>query len=257
MNPQRLDSLLESKVRNEHRHSLARTIIIVVLCLAVLVGTAVAVVYVVASSKDTPEDQPYTDQDTVEPPSGEPEDSQNVTQPDETQKPDENTPVDPNTENQPDAEPTPVDPDTENQPDPEPTPNEPVETYKHQLQMVWFDGAEKSLPDELTLSVLYGSKLITTINLTEESGWQTSWVDTYHAEDLTLLGDFPTDISASFSISGEHITVTGRYKNAPAESGDATLPQTGRDLWPLYLAVGGGLISIALGIFLSLKKRST
>ncbi len=121
----------------------------------------------------------------------------------------------------------------------------------HSLQMVWFDEPLSALPEELTISVSYQEEPVTEFTITPADGWQYTWKDAYSADELVLEGDFPQDIFAVFSVSGQNFTVTGIYSDpleaeaAEASDGQAgqmpqkrELPRTGV-IWPVGLFFAG------------------
>ncbi len=129
--------------------------------------------------------------------------------------------------------------------------------YTHCLQMVWFEEPLSALPEELNISVSYADEPVTQFTLTPDNGWQYTWTDAYSADDLVLQGDFPQDIFAVFSVSGQNFTVTGIYSDPlvtedteasdqkPGEEPEKReLPRTGV-VWPLGLLLAGLALVIA------------
>ena len=97
-----------------------------------------------------------------------------------------------------------------------------VGKYKHEIQLVWFGDAEA--PSDLSITLAHKKNELFTVNISAADGWHYVWSDDYTAEELSLRGDFPDNITVEYTVSGENFTVTVTC-HQPEQ-----LPQTGTDM---------------------------
>ena len=135
---------------------------------------------------------------------------------------------------------------------------------EHTLQAVWFGEGER--PESIKLAILHQDELIVEAELKEEGNWRFSWSDGFSAGDLRLAGDFPENISAEVSVSGENFTVSCTVTGAlpppteapvtPTETpAEGNLPETGLTVYPIVLMICLGAVLTALGMAELTKSR--
>ena len=259
MDAQQLDSLLKTKITRSRSAKRVSFVAVAALCLLLVVGIGAGIYHLV--NRENPEapgesvaaepDATKLSNDTQQP---EPSSA-----PDSAKTNDIPSSVPDSAETKTDSEPSIPEAD-------ELVPNGAQEDglYTHSLQMVWFEEPLSALPEELTISVSYQDEPVTEFTITPANGWQYTWKDAYSADELVLEGDFPQDIFAVFSVSGQNFTVTGIYSDPlEAEATEASdgqagqmpqkreLPRTGV-IWPVGLFFAGfALVTAGAG-----KKRA-
>lgn len=112
------------------------------------------------------------------------------------------------------------------------------------VKKVWFDdngaGATKR-PESVKIRLLQGDDVIDSVVLSEENGWQHTWVNMVERDDYSVEEvKVPKDYKATYKQNGFEFTVTNT----------ATLVQTGQLNWPIPILAFSGLVLIALGYIL-------
>ncbi len=292
MTEQQLDELLKEKINHTHKTRFLRNAVMIALCVILLAAIGTLIYYVStqaaarssakqpaqASPSSVSEDMPNLDDDT------QPEDdphTESDPQPGDTPQPESDTPqLGDDSELEGDAQPgNDAQPEGSLAPEGDARDSQSA-TITHQVQMVWFEGPIDTLPEKLDISVFYGDEEVITFALNADNDWTFTWEDTYPSNVLTLFGDFPREVSASVSISGDNFIIMGaviapittHYQAHAAadvrESDDAVpsaymvsdsgnidgygqeaelLPQTGQAWWPIGLLSALGCTAIVAG----------
>lgn len=172
-------------------------------------------------------------------------------------------------------------PDQPINPDP-PGPVEPVpETIDIPVVVVWHgdENHPQARPEQVTIHLISSGNIVSTLYLTVADGWKGSFVNVpadlaYSIWQLSVDG-YSTAYEGSAS---QGFTVINTYRSqtpsdppappqppapppyepsVPVEPSQPTIPQTGVQLWPLWLLLGVGVLLVLLGLadlYLGRKK---
>ncbi|MBQ3557493.1 MAG: Cna B-type domain-containing protein [Oscillospiraceae bacterium] len=181
--------------------------------------------------------------------------------------------------NRSDTKPEP--PDQPINPDP-PGPVEPVpETIDIPVVVVWRgdENHPQARPEQVTVHLISSGNIVSTLDLTAADGWQGVFADipadlAYSIWQLSVDGystAYEGSASQGFTVINTYRSQTPSDPPAPPQPPDSppyepsvpvkpsqpTIPQTGVQLWPLWLLLVAGVLLIALGLadlYLGRKK---
>lgn len=114
------------------------------------------------------------------------------------------------------------------------------------IKKVWnIDPAAKA-PESVTVQLLKDGTLIKTATLNAENNWQITYgnmqeSDAYSIKEVSV----PKGFTATYTQEGYVFTVTNT----------SSLAQTGQLKWPIPVLAVGGMLLIAVGVLLLVKKR--
>lgn len=126
---------------------------------------------------------------------------------------------------------------------PTPSPDEPLNIT---VRKVWSNDAGKNRPDSVTVTLYNGNVAYGSVRLGEWNNWTYSWYDGNVSGNWQVLEtNIPKGYVPSYSVSNGVVTIT----NTPG------LLQTGQLNWPIWVLGGAGLVLVALGGAMLLKKK--
>ena len=143
----------------------------------------------------------------------------------------------------PEPTPTPTEPV---EPGPEPTePPEELPALDLSVTKRWAEDGEAH-PDAVTVTLFDGETPCETVTLSEENDWTYTWHDAERRGDwLVLETNIPKGYTPTYSVSGGVWTITN----------SRTLIQTGQLRWPIAVFGGAGVLLLAAGAWMLLRRR--
>lgn len=125
-------------------------------------------------------------------------------------------------------------------------PQDPDNALDITVHKVWKNDAGKDRPDSVTVTLYNGNMVYDSVRLGEWNNWTYSWRDPSALGNWQVLEtNIPKGYVPSYSVSNGVVTIT----NSPG------LLQTGQLNWPIWVLGGAGLVLVALGGAMLLKKK--
>ncbi|MBQ7871799.1 MAG: Cna B-type domain-containing protein [Oscillospiraceae bacterium] len=116
------------------------------------------------------------------------------------------------------------------------------------VKKVWA-GDEKKLderPTSVSVTLYNGETAVSKVTLSEANGWTYTWTDLDGSGDWSVLETgVPKDYTPSYSEKDGVVTITNT----------ASLIDTGLTNWPIPVLCGLGVLLLACGAYMMLKKR--
>lgn len=117
------------------------------------------------------------------------------------------------------------------------------------VKKVWNDNGKKH-PNTVTVQLMKGTKVIETVNLSEQNNWSYKWTDIPSSDSYSVQEiNMPKDYTATYKQNGFDFTVINT----------STLIKTGQLNWPVPLMAGVGLFLFVIGwiiVFLKEEKKA-
>ena len=129
---------------------------------------------------------------------------------------------------------------------PDPDPSYPLDVV---VRKVWSSDDMKDRPDSVTVTLYNGDVPYETVRLGAWNNWTYTWKDlSAYGNWQVIESNIPKGYVPSYSVSGNVVTITNTR----------SLIQTGQLNWPIWVLGGAGLVLIALGgaIFVKKKKQN-
>ena len=166
--------------------------------------------------------------------------------PEPTVEPSPEPTAEPTVAPEPTVEPTPeptVEPTAEPTVTPEPVEPEPVSLT---VKKVWSGDKAEERPASVTVTLYDGGKAMDKVVLSAANGWTYTWNGLDGDGDWSVIETgIPNGYTPSYRTKGDVVTITNT----------ATLIQTGQMNWPVPVLCGIGMLLIAFGAYILLKKR--
>lgn len=129
------------------------------------------------------------------------------------------------------------------------TKNVPVEpTYPLDVTVkkVWSNDDVSQRPDSVTVALYNGNEVYDVIKLSEENNWTFTWKDdaVFGNWQVTEI-NIPKGYTPSYRVSGTVVTITNTRE----------LIYTGQTNWPVLMLGGTGLLLVAFGAWVMLRKK--
>ena len=133
---------------------------------------------------------------------------------------------------------------TKKTPKPDPDPSYPLDVV---VRKVWSsDDDMKDRPDSVTVTLYNGEVPYETVRLGAWNNWTYTWKDlSAYGNWQVIESNIPKGYVPSYSVSGNVVTITNTR----------SLIQTGQLNWPIWVLGGAGLVLIALGGAMLVKKK--
>ena len=145
-----------------------------------------------------------------------------------------NTTIITNTKDTPTPPPTPPTP---------PTPSEPLDIT---VRKVWSNDNLKERPDSVTVTLYNGDVAYDSVRLGAWNNWSYSWKDlNAYGNWQVIETNIPRGYTPYYSVNNGVVTITN----------SRTLIQTGQLNWPIWVLGGAGLVLVALGGAMLVKKK--
>ena len=128
---------------------------------------------------------------------------------------------------------------------PEPTPDHsyPLDIT---VRKVWSSDDMKNRPDSVTVTLYNGDAPYESVRLGAWNNWTYTWKDPDVCGNWQVIeSNIPKGYVPSYSVSGNVVTITNTR----------SLIQTGQLNWPIWVLGGAGLVLIALGGAMLVKKK--
>ena len=128
-------------------------------------------------------------------------------------------------------------------PDPDPDPSYPLDVV---VRKVWSSDDGKDRPDSVTVTLYNGDVPYETVRLGAWNNWTYTWKDlSAYGNWQVIETNIPKGYVPSYSVSGNVVTITNTR----------SLIQTGQLNWPIWVLGGAGLVLVALGGAMLVKKK--
>ena len=128
-------------------------------------------------------------------------------------------------------------------PKPDPDPSYPLDVV---VRKVWSSDDMKDRPDSVTVTLYNGDVPYETVRLGAWNNWTYTWKDlSAYGNWQVIESNIPKGYVPSYSVSGNVVTITNTR----------SLIQTGQLNWPIWVLGGAGLVLIALGGAMLVKKK--
>ena len=116
------------------------------------------------------------------------------------------------------------------------------------IKKVWNTDQSTEAAESVTVQLLQNGNVVKTATLNAQNNWQVTYADMPESDAYSVKEmDIPKGFTATVKRNGYDFTVTNT----------STLIQTGQLTWPIPVLAIGGMLLIAVGITLLLKKRET
>ena len=126
---------------------------------------------------------------------------------------------------------------------PDPDPSYPLDVV---VRKVWSSDDMKDRPDSVTVTLYNGDVPYETVRLGAWNNWTYTWKDlSAYGNWQVIESNIPKGYVPSYSVSGNVVTITNTR----------SLIQTGQLNWPIWVLGGAGLVLIALGGAMLVKKK--
>ena len=126
---------------------------------------------------------------------------------------------------------------------PNPDPSYPLDVV---VRKVWSSDDMKDRPDSVTVTLYNGDVPYETVRLGAWNNWTYTWKDlSAYGNWQVIESNIPKGYVPSYSVSGNVVTITNTR----------SLIQTGQLNWPIWVLGGAGLVLIALGGAMLVKKK--
>ena len=114
------------------------------------------------------------------------------------------------------------------------------------IKKVWNTDASTKASDSVTVQLLRNGVVMETATLNDSNGWQVTYADMPESDAYSVKEtNVPTGFVATYKQNGYVFTVTNT----------STLIQTGQTIWPIPVLGFAGVMLIAAGSMLLMKKR--
>lgn len=114
------------------------------------------------------------------------------------------------------------------------------------VRKVWSSDDMKDRPDSVTVTLYNGDVPYETVRLGAWNNWTYTWKDlSAYGNWQVIESNIPKGYVPSYSVSGNVVTITNTR----------SLIQTGQLNWPIWVLGGAGLVLIALGGAMLVKKK--
>lgn len=114
------------------------------------------------------------------------------------------------------------------------------------VRKVWSSDDMKDRPDSVTVTLYNGDVPYETVRLGAWNNWTYKWKDlSAYGNWQVIESNIPKGYVPSYSVSGNVVTITNTR----------SLIQTGQLNWPIWVLGGAGLVLIALGGAMLVKKK--
>ena len=124
-----------------------------------------------------------------------------------------------------------------------PVPGDPLDITVHK---VWSGDQGKDRPESVTVTLYDGDTPYETVRLGEWNNWTYQWKDPDARGNWQVVEtNIPKGYVPSYSVHGGIVTVTNTR----------SLIQTGQLTWPIWVLGGAGLVLVALGGTILVKKK--
>ena len=128
-------------------------------------------------------------------------------------------------------------------PKPDPDPSYPLDVV---VRKVWSSDDMKDRPDSVTVTLYNGDVPYETVRLGAWNNWTYTWKDlSAYGNWQVIESNIPKGYVPSYSVSGNVVTITNTR----------SLIQTGQLNWPIWVLGGAGLVLVALGGAMLVKKK--
>ena len=132
---------------------------------------------------------------------------------------------------------------TKKTPKPDSDPSYPLDVV---VRKVWSSDDMKDRPDSVTVTLYNGDVPYETVRLGAWNNWTYTWKDlSAYGNWQVIESNIPKGYVPSYSVSGNVVTITNTR----------SLIQTGQLNWPIWVLGGAGLVLIALGGAMLVKKK--
>ncbi len=129
---------------------------------------------------------------------------------------------------------------------PTPTPTPSGETTDLTVNKSWSGDSESKRPTSVTVALYNGSKEYQTVTLDVSNNWSYTWQKLDASGNWQILeSNIPNGYTPSYSKSGSIVNITNTR----------SLVQTGQNNMPIFVFGGFGLVLVAFGIIILLKKK--
>ena len=126
---------------------------------------------------------------------------------------------------------------------PDPDPSYPLDVV---VRKVWSSDDMKDRPDSVTVTLYNGDVPYETVRLGAWNNWTYTWKDlSAYGNWQVIESNIPKGYVPSYSVSGNVVTITNTR----------SLIQTGQLNWPIWVLGGAGLVLVALGGAMLVKKK--
>lgn len=126
---------------------------------------------------------------------------------------------------------------------PDPDPFYPLDVV---VRKVWSSDDMKDRPDSVTVTLYNGDVPYETVRLGAWNNWTYTWKDlSAYGNWQVIESNIPKGYVPSYSVSGNVVTITNTR----------SLIQTGQLNWPIWVLGGAGLVLVALGGAMLVKKK--
>ena len=116
------------------------------------------------------------------------------------------------------------------------------------IKKVWNTDESAATADSVTVQLLKNGNVVKTAVLNAQNNWQVTYPDMPESDAYSIQEiDVPAGFTATYAKTGYVFTVTNT----------STLIQTGQLMWPIPILAISGMLFIAAGAVLLLKKRKT
>ena len=129
---------------------------------------------------------------------------------------------------------------------PKAEPSAPPEYEERTVRKVWVDEDNPSRPVSVTVRLMMDGTEIDSVILNEANEWTYTWTELPAGHSYTVAEDVPFEYVVSYAYGEYEIVVTNT----------ARLPRTGQLKWPIPVLAVSGAALLALGIVLTVSKRS-
>ena len=114
------------------------------------------------------------------------------------------------------------------------------------VRKVWSSDDMKDRPDSVTVTLYNGDVPYETVRLGAWNNWTYTWKDlSAYGNWQVIESNIPKGYVPSYSVSGNVVTITNTR----------SLIQTGQLNWPIWVLGGAGLVLVALGGAMLVKKK--
>ena len=125
-------------------------------------------------------------------------------------------------------------------------PTPPTSPLDITVYKVWSSDDGKERPDSVTVTLYNGETAYDTVRLGAWNNWSYSWKDmNAYGNWQVIETNIPKGYVPSYSVSGNNVTITNTR----------SLIQTGQLNWPIWVLGGAGLVLVALGGAMLVKKK--
>ncbi|MCU6736294.1 Cna B-type domain-containing protein [Diplocloster agilis] len=135
--------------------------------------------------------------------------------------------------------------------------NPPERTVSRKVIKVWKEDEGRSRPRQITVQLLCDGSIFDVQTLNAGNNWRYEWKNLDAQYEWTVVEEIvPTDYTVRITREGTTFIVTNTYQaeQPPPPPDKPELPQTGMLWWPVFLAAGIGVLSVAVGVFLKRKN---